>query len=55
MLDEVGSDTTNHCSKDVADGAALIRKDQKTKEGDCKMNMHIITCLTTRADGELRR
>jgi hypothetical protein len=51
-MDEVGSDTTKHRSKIIADAAALIRKYQKTKEGDGKMNMHITACLTTRADGK---
>jgi hypothetical protein len=54
-MDEVGSDTTKHRSKVIADAAALIRKYQKTKEGDGKMNMHITACLTTRADGKERR
>jgi hypothetical protein len=51
-MDEVGSDTTKHRSKVIADAAAIIRKYQKTKEGDGKMNMHITACITTRADGE---
>jgi hypothetical protein len=51
-MDEVGSDTTKHRSKVIADAGAIIRKYQETKEGDGKMNMHITACLTTRADGE---
>jgi hypothetical protein len=51
-MDKVGLDTTKHGSKVIADAAAIIRKYQKTKEDEGKMNMHITTCLTTRADGE---
>jgi hypothetical protein len=51
-MDEVGTDTTKHRSKIIADAAAVIRAYQQTREGDDKMNMHITACLTTRADGK---
>jgi hypothetical protein len=53
-MDKVGSDTIKHRTNVIANAAALIRKYQKTKVGDGKMNMHITTCLTTRANGEQR-
>jgi hypothetical protein len=50
-MDKVGTDTTKHRSKIIADSAAIIRKYQQTQEGDVKMNMHIAACITTRANG----
>jgi hypothetical protein len=51
-MDEVGTDTTKHRSKIIADASALIRQYQQTPEGDNKMSVHITACVTTRADGE---
>jgi hypothetical protein len=53
-MDEVGTDTTKHRSKIVADALTMIRKFLITPEGDGRMNMHITACITTRSDGIFR-
>ncbi len=53
-MDEVGTDTTKHRSKIVADALTMICKFIITPEGDGRMNMHITACITTRSDGIYR-
>jgi hypothetical protein len=50
-MDEVGTDTTKHRSKIVADALTMNHKFKITPKGDGQMNMHIITCITTQSDG----
>jgi hypothetical protein len=52
-MDEVGSDTTKHRRKVIADKRNIIRLFTVTPEGD-RMNGHITVCVTTRADGTLK-
>jgi hypothetical protein len=54
-MDEVGTDSTNHRTKVIADALSKIRQFQLTPEGDGRMNMHITLALTTRADGKCNR
>ena len=50
-MDEVGTDTTKHRSKLIADATLLRRVFQLTPEGDSKMSMHITACITTCGNG----
>lgn len=45
-MDKVGTYTTKHRSKIIANAMAIIRKYQQTREGDGKMNMHVTGCRT---------
>jgi hypothetical protein len=53
-MDEVGTDTTKHRSKIVADALSMIRNFLLTPEGDGRMNMHITACIRTRSDGKFQ-
>ena len=48
---EVGTDTTKHRSKLIADATLLRQVFQLTPEGDGKMSMHITACITTCGNG----
>ena len=50
-MDEVGTDTTKHRSKLIADATLLRCVFQLTPEGDGKMSMHITACITTCGNG----
>ena len=50
-MDEVGTDTTKHRTKLIADATLLCRVFQVTPEGDGKMNIHITACITTCGNG----
>jgi hypothetical protein len=52
-MDEVGTDTTKHRAKIVADALTMVRNFTITPEGDGRMNMHITACITTRSDGKI--
>jgi hypothetical protein len=49
-MDEVGTDTTKHRQKIIADKRTIARLFTVTPEGD-RMKGHITACITTRADG----
>jgi hypothetical protein len=51
-MDEVGTDTTKHRRKVLADKRTLARLFTITPEGD-RMKGHITACITTRADGTI--
>jgi hypothetical protein len=53
-MDEVGTDTTKHRSKLVADALSMIHNFLVTLEGDGQMNIHTTACITTRSDGKFQ-
>ena len=53
-MDEVGSDTTKHRRKVIADKRNPFQRIfMVTPEGD-RMKGHVTACVTTRADGRLK-